>query len=163
MTHPLAWLASLILIAGVADDIRSRKVHNALAVTCLVVALIASTVLNGWMGLGTAIVGALVAFALYLPLVMLNIVGAGDLKLFIAFGAAVNWNASLMVALYSIVWGAVFGLVQIVIKGEMMGFLMNMKTLALRRKSEGVSLHRIPFTVAILLAWLSFLQMGGAV
>ena len=163
MTHPMAWLASLILVAGVVDDLRSRKVRNAVAVTCLVLALAASTALSGWLGFGTALIGAIVAFALYLPLVLLKIVGAGDMKLFVAFGAAVSWNASLMVALYSILWGGVFGLIQIIAQGDLMGFLKNMKTLAVRRKSEGIALHRIPFTVAMLLAWFSFLQLEGAV
>jgi prepilin peptidase CpaA len=155
------WVATLILLAGVADDFTTRKVHNWLAVVGLAIAFLVSFYFGKLVGLEVSFLGALAAFLIFLPLVLLKALGAGDLKLFVAFGAAVNWNTVLYVAFYSLIWGTVFGLAQIFLRKEGRAFFGNLKTLAVNRKSEGVSLHKIPFTAAMFLGWLSFLRLEG--
>lgn len=159
--NPSSWIASLILAAGVVDDLRTRKVHNWLAGLCFVIALGSSFYFAGWYGLQTGILSAVVAFAVCAPLFVLKIVGGGDVKLFIAFAASVSWTAALMTGFYSLVWGAVFGLVQAIMSRQGAALFNNMMILAVNRKSQGLSLHKIPFTVAMLVGWLTTLKLEG--
>lgn len=156
-----AWIASLILVAGVVDDLRSRKVHNWLAVVCLVIALVSSFYFEGWYGLQTGLLSAAVAFAVSAPLFYFKIVGGGDIKLFVTFAASVSWTAALMTGFYSLIWGAIFGLIQALLHKQGIALFTNMMTLAVQRKSEGLSLHKIPFTVAMLMGWLTTLKLEG--
>lgn len=155
------WIASLILAAGVVDDLRSRKVHNWLALLCLVIGLTSSVYFEGWYGLQTGMLSAAVALAVSAPLFVFKIVGGGDIKLFVAFAASVSWTAALMTGFYSLIWGAIFGLLQALLQKQGVALFSNIKTLAIQRKSEGLSLHKIPFTVALLVGWLTTLKLEG--
>lgn len=155
-------VASLILGAGVVDDLRSRKVHNWLAVLCLVIGLASNVYSQGWYGLQVGILSAVVAFAVAAPLFFLRIVGGGDLKIFVAFAASVTWIAALTTGFYSLVWGGIFGLIQAIAQGQATSLFTNMKTLTVQRKTEGLSLHKIPFTVALLVGWFTTLKLEGS-
>ena len=157
------WISSLILTAGVVDDLRSRKVHNWLAVLCIAIGLSTTFYFQGWYGLQTAALSIAVAIAVSLPLFMLKIVGGGDVKLFMAFASTVSWTATLMTGFYSLIWGAIFGLVQALMHKQASALFSNVMTLAIQRKSEGLTLHKIPFTVAILFGWLTALKLEGQI
>lgn len=154
-------VASLILTAGVVDDLRSRKVHNWLAVLCLVIGLASSFYFGGWYGLQTGMLSAAVALAVSAPLFVFKIVGGGDIKLFVAFAASVSWTAALMTGFYSLIWGAIFGLLQALLQKQGSAVFKNIMTLTVERKTEGLSLHKIPFTVALLVGWLTTLKLEG--
>ena len=154
-------IASLILAAGVVDDLRSRKVHNWLAVLCLVIGLASSVYFEGWYGLQTGMLSAAVALAVSAPLFIFKIVGGGDIKLFVAFAASVSWTAALMTGFYSLIWGAIFGLLAALFQKQGSALFNNLMTLTIQRKSEGLSLHKIPFTVALLVGWLTTLKLEG--
>jgi prepilin peptidase CpaA len=84
-----AILAGAVLVAVIAGvtDLRSRRIPNWLTVPALLVGLIANTVLGGWAGLKTALLGAALGLVLLLPFVLLRSLGAGDWKLAGALGA----------------------------------------------------------------------------
>lgn len=149
--------ATLILFVGMADDLRSRKFHNELFLICTGIATAAAISVNGWAGLNHALLGFLAGLVFMLPFVLMKIVGAGDMKLLAAFGAAAGWNLTLDVALASMVWGALFGVMQVTLKGQLKQMLRNMVVIAQSRGAETVSLHRLPFTVAFVFAWLTIL------
>jgi prepilin peptidase CpaA len=155
-------IASLILTVGVVDDMRSRKVHNWLFLACVGVALTAVLIVDGWHGLANGTLGFLAGAIVFLPFVLVKAVGAGDLKLLAAFGIVTGWQAVLHVAFFSIFWGALFGVVQVIFKGEGKVFFHNVLNILLRRKSEGLKLHSMPFTVALLFGWLTYLKIQGA-
>lgn len=155
------WIASLILTAGVVDDLRTRKVHNWLAVLCLVIGLCSSVYFEGWYGLQTGLLSAVVALAVSAPLFIFKVVGGGDIKIFVAFAASVSWTAALMTGFHSLIWGAIFGLIQALAQKQGIALFSNIMTLAVQRKSEGLSLHKIPFTVALLFGWLTTLKLEG--
>lgn len=157
------WIASLILGAGVVDDLRSRKVHNWLAVLCFAIGLAANVYLQGWYGLQVGLLSSAVAFAASAPLFLAKMVGGGDVKLFVAFAASVSWTAALMTGFYALIWGAIFGLLQAIFQGQGTALFGNMMTLAVQRKSEGMSLHKIPFTVALFVGWLTTLKLEGQI
>ena len=153
--------ASGILVAGVVDDFRSRKVHNVLFLICAAVALVVAVAVGGWEALYLAPVGFMAGIAVFLPLVILKVVGAGDMKLMAAFGIVAGWNAVLTVAVFALIWGAIFGLVQVTLKGQLLGTLKNMLAIASMKNRQPVELHKMPFTVAILMGWLSHLTTSG--
>ena len=82
----LAGALLLSLIAG-WTDLRSRRIPNWLTVPGLLLGIGSNTVLTGWSGLKTSLLGAAVGLALLLPFVLLRSLGAGDWKLAGALGA----------------------------------------------------------------------------
>jgi len=153
--------ASLILLAGVIDDLRSKKVHNWLFLTCTSIALIAGLMTEGWPGLNTALLGFVAGIATLLPLVLLKVIGAGDMKLLAAFGAAAGWSVVVDVAVLSLIWGAIFGVMQVTLKGQLKATLANMLNIARMKDRSTMTLHKLPFTVALLMGWLSDLVYRG--
>jgi prepilin peptidase CpaA len=81
----LAGAVVLSLIAG-WTDLRSRRIPNWLTVPGLVIGMGLNTILGGWSGLKTSLLGALIGLAL-LPFVLLRSLGAGDWKLAGALGS----------------------------------------------------------------------------
>lgn len=154
--------ASLIVLAGVIDDLRTRKFHNWLFLVCTAIAFAMSVAIGGLSGLGTAVSGFVAGLAVLLPLVLTNVIGAGDMKLLAAFGAAIGWSATLDVAIASLVWGAIFGLVQVALKRQLGATLRNVFAIVKMEKREKMELHKIPFTVALLMGWLTHLTLRGA-
>ncbi|MEK7356377.1 MAG: hypothetical protein AAB250_08000, partial [Bdellovibrionota bacterium] len=63
---PIA-VSSAILVAGVVDDLRSRKFHNWLFLTCAAIAVIAVVVMNGPAGMLMGLLGFAAGFALLTP------------------------------------------------------------------------------------------------
>lgn len=153
--------ATLILLTGVVDDFRSRKFHNWLFITCTIAALAVAIFSQGAWGIGLGFAGFFAGLVIFLPLVLLKIIGAGDMKLMAAFGVVAGWNAVLGVAFYSLFWGAAFGVLQVLLKGEFMGMIRNIGAMTIHRGQPTTELHRIPYTAALLLGWLSYLFLQG--
>ena len=157
-----AGVGTLILICGVTDDLRSRKFRNGLFLACAGLGTVASLAQNGFgSGLAVSASGFLAAFALMLPLVLTRVLGAGDLKLLAAFGAATGWSAVLSVAALSLAWGAVVGVVQAVVNGRGLVLARNLIQIATARQSAGLELNKMPYSIALLMGWLSALTLWG--
>lgn len=157
-------VATLILLAGVADDLWSRKVHNALFITAFVVALAASLVIRDWSGTQLGLIALALAAVLTIPLYIVKVIGGGDVKLIWAFALAVDPSSVFWTVVYSVLWGAIFGLTRSALQGRLLALVRNTYHLATRRRVETVELHRIPFTFALLLGWfthLTILRAGG--
>lgn len=153
--------SSGILLAGVIDDLRSRKFHNWLFLTCLLVALVVVLATQGLLGLPMALLGFVAGLGVFLPLVLLKIIGAGDMKLMAAFGLAAGWDAVLSVAILSVIWGAVFGLLATIFRGHFKTLVHNMFSIVVARERRELDLQKIPFTIAILMGWLTHLVLRG--
>ena len=153
--------ASLILLAGVIDDFRTRKFHNWLFIVCAVVAFGVVFATQGPIGLGLASAGFLAGFLVFLPLVLLKVVGAGDMKIMAAFGIVAGWEPVLNVAVFGLIWGALFGIAQVALKGELVQLFRNIGSMAKNKGKAQTELHSIPFTAALLLGWLTDLVYQG--
>lgn len=156
--------ATLILIAGAVDDLRSRKVHNELFLACTAIAVAVTVLMGGLSGLASAGAGFAAGLAVLLPFVLMKMIGAGDMKLLAAAGAVVGWSAVIDIGIYSLFWGAVFGVLQVVLKGQWRATLNNMVAIATfkaKQSEQPLELHRMPFTIALLLGWFSHLVRGG--
>ena len=153
--------ATAILLSGVVDDFRSKKFHNWLFLTCTAVAFAVIVLLNGLGGLLTGTIGFIAGFALLLPLVLLGIVGAGDMKLVAAFGVIAGWEAVLAVTIFSFIWGALFGVIRTILSGHIKTLATNMVAIVQMKDRKTLVLQKIRFTAAIFLGWLTHLVYRG--
>lgn len=157
-------VATLILVAGLVDDLRSRKVHNA-----LVVALFGATaVATLWFrGIDGSLLGGeafLAALLITVPLFKMGVLGGGDVKLFAVFALAVDPTNMFWTLVYSLVWGALFGLTRAALQKQLLTVVRNTYKLAGRQRAEVQELHKIPYTFALLMGWCTVLtvaQSGG--
>jgi len=102
--------------------------------------------------LGTSVL----VFAVLIPLVFIKALGAGDIKLLAAFCLMTNLFTTGSVFIYSLFWGLAFGLVKMGMKGDLKTFAQSFVL-----RTPQVHSHKIPYVVAILAGWLSFLVWGG--
>lgn len=79
--------------------------------------------IEGTGGLGSSFLGALVGLTLYGWMFPIGILGAGDVKLLMALGAWGDPKYTLNVALIGLLVGGVLGICQLVIRGELLGFI----------------------------------------
>lgn len=154
---------TLVLIAGIINDLKSRKVRNFLVLLLLITSLANVYFFAGWEGFKWGGLSLLVALGSCLPLVLTRIMGAGDMKLLMAFSVGVSPISVFLVLIYSFVWGALLGILQAVLKGDGMNLLNN--TLAIvtggKKAVSEEKLHRIPYTVALFFGWLTQLSLTG--
>lgn len=168
-------VATGILVWAVVEDLRTRKFSNRSFLIAGSVALITGLVFGGWRELIPASLGFAAGIVLFLPLVRTGIIGAGDMKLMAAFGLIAGWTAVLWTGVYGMVWGAVFGVAQIVVKGQFRTFVQNLTSIVILKGMPGkapasaapaaasLPLHHIPFTAPLLFGWLSYLVLSGVV
>lgn len=158
-----------VLVCGLAtyEDLRKRRIPNAITLPALGLALCLHGATQAGQGLLLSALGAVVAGAMLLPGYFLRATGAGDVKLLMAVGAFLGWPMALMAGLLSLVVGGICGLAFALFKGRIGPVLA--KSLGLARwmamKAAGAPLERpgtsglkFPFGVAIALAtaWIAW-------
>lgn len=158
-------VATFTLVAGMVDDLRSRKVHNALILSLLPIVAFTNFYFLGIEGLMTGIGTLLLALIVTIPLFAFRILGGGDVKLFAVFALAVNPITMFWTLVYSFIWGALFGVTRAALSNQLMAVVRNTTKLGQRQKVESQQLHKFPYTFALLLGWLTQLTylrvMGG--
>jgi prepilin peptidase CpaA len=166
-----------MLVAFIAGwtDWRSRRIPNWLTVPGFVVGVAANTILNGWSGLKTSLLGILVGLGLLLPLVLLRSLGAGDWKLAGAIGAFVGTERLIDLLLGSIFVAGVMAVALIVYKRRVGETVRNIghilvSLVTFRLPSSRVSLDdpeslRVPYGVALALTVVLYgaFQLRGVV
>ena len=155
----LFWLPSLILLAGVVDDLRSRKIHNKLVLVALLIAAIYAFYQGGSAQLLAGLFGATTALFFHMPLVAIRALGAGDLKLMVAFGMATDWQTVLAVSILAIIWGGLLGVFKAILSGQGLALLQNTLRLMSTPKEAQKQSHKIPYSVALFFGWLSHLTL----
>ncbi len=148
-------ISTLILLAGVVDDLRSRKVHNELVLVLAAIGAVYTFWMGGLTGLGWGLLSATCAIVVCVPLITTRVLGAGDVKLLAAFGLTVQWSSVLWVVAYSILWGALLGVFRSILRGEGLLLLQNTVKIASRKQVDNSQLQKIPYTVALLFGWLT--------
>ena len=128
-TH-IVWGGALALTALAAcTDWSRRRIPNWLTVPALLVGVGLNTFLMKWHGTKVSLEGAGLALGLFLPLVIMRGVGAGDWKLMGALGAILGPARFLVVMLASIFFAGVMALVEVLRQGEMKKTVANMAVL----------------------------------
>ena len=152
-------LSGLILLVAVIDDLRSRKIHNKLILFLLPFVLLFVVLLKGFGGLLAGGFSAFIALLFGIPMTLGRIVGGGDLKLLVLFALTVSWSDFFKVVIYSFPWALLLGIFKIILDGKIKEFFFNMVFLFRYRKTQGITLHSIPFSLALFMGWLSFLTL----
>src|SRR5215467_6685918 len=162
------------LIAGWTDW-RSRRIPNWLTVPGFVLGVTANAILNGWSGLKTSLLGALIGLGLLLPFVLLRSLGAGDWKLSGAIGAFVGTERLIDLLLGSIFVAGVMAVALIVYKRRVGQTVRNIghilvSLVTFRLPSSRVSLDnpdslKVPYGVALALTVVLYgvFQLRGVV
>ena len=156
-------VASITLLIGLADDLRSRKVHNFLILSLLPVVVLTSLYFRGWEGSLPGIGAMLLALIMTIPLFAARILGGGDVKLFAVFALAVEPSSMFWTLVYSVIWGAMFGLTRALLEKQLSSLVRNTYFLGRPRRLPAPEVHKIPYTFALLLGWftqLTFLRYG---
>jgi prepilin peptidase CpaA len=96
-----AWIAGVVGIAAIADDLARRRISNWIPCSALVSGLILQTVQSGWRGTGSALLGCLTGGAVFLIFYLLGGMGGGDVKLMAGFGAVLGVRQLLEAALWT--------------------------------------------------------------
>jgi prepilin peptidase CpaA len=169
-------IMAAFLLAAVVLDVRERNIPNrltvggALAGTALAALEIGGFPLN-------ALLGALVALVVSLPLFAAGAVGAGDSKLFAMVGTFLGPGALLSVLLYGGLAGGALALAVAVKHGRILPLLLTTKDLMVWLVTFGRSGERrtlatahgadtVPYGVAIaagaLVAWFVPLTLGAS-
>jgi len=155
---PAACMA--MLAVAVWTDLRQRRIPNRLVLAGMGVAL-ALSMAPGGIGPGSAVGGMAAGLVLLLPLHLLRVMGAGDVKLMAAVGAFTGFPAVLTVALVTVLAGGALSLAWALYRGQLGEVLNNVRTglflaaadvagRALPRASSLPTVEaRIPYAVAI--------------
>lgn len=115
-TLPYAEYAVALLIGGaaVAEDLARRTISNLWPVAALAGGIACQMTASGWRGLGTALLGAVAGFLVFLVFYLLGGMGGGDVKLMAGFGALLGTGRLLQAALFTAVVG---GLLAVIVLG----------------------------------------------
>lgn len=159
MIHTLPWiLPTFFILVAVTEDLRTKKVRNPIVIGMIVIALAAAIGIDGLKALPWSALGMMTAFFLGFPLFMLGILGAGDVKVFVAASVLLSWDGIIYLGVASLFWGAILGIIRSLVAGEAKALAMNTwGLLRYQRKPEPSQLHFVPFTVALAFAWISYL------
>ena len=155
-------IATFTLIAGMVDDVRSRKVHNALVLALLPFVLIATFYFRGFEGSLPGVGALLLALIMTIPLFAMGMLGGGDVKLFAVFALTVDPSSMFWTLVYSLFWGAMFGVTRAALSKQLPVLVRNTTRLGMRQKLQPQELHKIPYTFALLLGWFTQVTMMRA-
>jgi prepilin peptidase CpaA len=159
------WIPAMLLaaVAGVLDW-RYRRIPNWLTVSGFVAGIAVNATLAGWLGLKTALLGALLGLAVLLPFVLVRSLGAGDWKLAGALGASLGPRQLGAVLVGTILLAGIMAFVVVIWQGRLKQTLVNIAHMlgafvSLRLPPAEVSLDspqstKIPFGVAMAAAVL---------
>ena len=157
-------VATLTLVAGMVDDLRTRKVHNALVLAILPIVILANLYFRGIEGSLPGVAALLLALILTVPLFAFRILGGGDVKLFALFALSLEPVSMFWTLIYSFFWGALFGVTRAALSQQLLALVRNTTRAARRQKLQVQEIQKIPYTFALLLGWLTqltFLRIAG--
>ena len=157
------WILAVILALTAGwTDWQSRRIPNWITVPGLLLGIALNTLVWGWPGAKSALLGAGLGFILLLPFALVRGLGMGDLKLVVALGAVLGPQRLIVVLFATIFLNAIIALIMIVQKRRVGQTLRNLA----RMLAAFFSLHlpgpdltidnpeliKVPFGVAFALA-----------
>jgi len=155
------WIAILVGVAAMADDIARRRIANWIPAAALAGGFGWQIGQHGFLhGSATALGGVAVGFAAFLIFYLLGGMGGGDVKLMAGFGALLGLPGVLWAALWTAMAGGMIaaGVVAYRAARRALGGRGNSRELT---KEEQERRDSIPYAPAITLGvWLSLVPKG---
>ena len=111
----------LLVVAGLIaswTDIRETRIPNWLSLPLLAAGLLYAGILGGWSGLGDALLGAVVASAVFIWAYIAFSGGAGDAKLMMGVGAWLGYDAALAEVIAVSLVGFAYAILSMVFSGR---------------------------------------------
>lgn len=131
MERETVWICVLVLVGLAArTDWRSRRIPNRLTLSGFVGGIALNTILHGWDGMASALLGAVVILALLSPFVILRGLGAGDWKLMGALGSLLGAKQALWILLATILIAGLMAIVQVTLRKRWRATVGNLSELA---------------------------------
>jgi prepilin peptidase CpaA len=124
-------LLLLTILPAALFDIRERRIPNWVTVPALLAAFALNVFLRGRLGLWFSAAGLGLALLIYLPLYRIRAMGAGDVKLMAAIGAAVGPSDWVLIFALTSIAGGVAAVVMIMTRGRLARTLSNVATILL--------------------------------
>ncbi len=159
------YLLLLYSFSAMLFDLMTDRIPNYLVAAELAGGLVYQIFIFGPMGILSFLGGIAVPFALSYALYLFRMIGAGDIKLFMALGSVAGFPRNVKIMLWSVICG---GIISLYIMWRRTGFMPRVAYLAAyvrdfirtgeRRpyRKEGKSAENFHFTVAIFAAVLIF-------
>jgi prepilin peptidase CpaA len=179
-TNPRAGVLIALLVAAAVIDYRSYRIPNWLTFGGMLLGLICSVVLPSLHDTGFlwALGGLGVGFGVMLPLHVLRILGAGDVKLMAMAGAFLGAVGTLYAILFTFIAGGILAIALALTHGALVRMLGNVKNVVqfmtfsvmggVRPASPieaGASIGRLPYGISITAGTIAYLvarQLGYA-
>jgi prepilin peptidase CpaA len=119
------FIVSLLFLVPLASfigyyDVRYRRIPNAFVLATLASGVGMHAIFGGLSGVGSSLLGCLIAFGLMFMLHIFGAMGAGDVKLFAAIGAVMGAPLVLPTFIVVLITGGLLALVSIVRAGVLM-------------------------------------------
>lgn len=145
--------ASGLLTTAVVCDIKWGKFPNWLFLVSCFFAFVFWLFHITPIALGTKVLASILLLIGLMPLFYIKALGAGDIKLLSAFSLFTSWLIALDVLIYSLYWGLLIAALKLLVSGDLYRYI--------KQKAPFTS-NKIPYTVALLLGWGSYLHVGGS-
>jgi len=155
------WIAILVGVAAMIDDLARRQIANWIPVAALVAGLGWQVGQSGWFGVLYALGGAAAGFAAFLIFYLMGGMGGGDVKLMAGFGALLGAGRLVEAALWAAGVGGVIAAGVLGVRGIRRA-LGKKEVVSSTATAEEIA-HResIPYAPAIALGvWLSLVPKG---
>lgn len=162
------WIAAgLVAIAAGWTDLRSRRIPNWITLPGLLLGISLNSMMLGWPGARTALLGAALGFGLLLPFALIRGIGMGDLKLVTALGAFLGPHALISVLIVTIFLNGLIALMMIARQhrirqtlqnlAHMLGAFFSLHLPGSQLTIDNPELVKVPFGVAFAIAVILYL------
>lgn len=147
-------------LAGAIFDVRSRRIPNFITLPAILAGLVLHLALGGWRGMGYAALACLICGGIFLVFWLAGGMGAGDVKLMAAVGCIAGLPNVAYLLILTALAGGVMAIAFALWRGRLKETMMNVSTIALHHRSEGLTPHpslnvantwtlRLPYGLAI--------------
>lgn len=150
-------MPTVLLLAACLTDVKYKKVLNTFVFASLLVVIASHLIVGQKEILVEGLFGLAMAFVLVLPLYLVKALGAADIKIFAVFGLATNVDAVIYTFVASMIWSSVIGIVRAIFNKQGDVLWSNFIKIIKLQKPEPHTLHKIPYTVALLVGWFTYI------
>lgn len=154
------WIAILVGLAAVIDDLARRQISNWICVAALAGGLGWQAGQYGWTGVAYGLGGAAAGFAVFLIFYLLGGMGGGDVKLMTGFGALLGASRLVEAAMWTAGVGGILALSVIGFRA-LRDVIRKPAVVAGLSPEQQLKAASIPYAPAIAMGvWLSLVPKG---